>query len=216
MDVARQRETWINSTAVIIASGPSLTRQDCDFVVEKWLFDLSKTVRIILINDSWRATDGVGDVLYGADPEWWRERKPDRIDCCAEYWTQNKNWKNPNEHQDYGLRCIRSEPGADLSLDMRFIYQGSNSSFQAMNLAVLFGASRIVFLGLDLSADGDKTHWHDYPDEFKRMEPGYALFQKAFETVAPKLQSAGVEVINASRRTALECFPRQTIQEALA
>jgi len=80
----------------------------------------------------------------------------------------------------------------------------------------VFLSRRIVFLGLDLSPDGDKTHWHEYPDKFKREFPGYEMFKKSFEDVVPILLENGVEVINASRRTVLECFERMTIQEALS
>ena len=58
---------------------------------------------------------------------------------------------------------------------------------------------------------GDKRHWFgDHPKSMDRKSP-YELFVKAFESIdVPDL-----EIINCSRDTALGCFPRMTIEEAL-
>lgn len=212
MDLANRKPTWEPATTVIFAGGPSITEEDVEHVRRRW--GESSEVRMIAVNESWRLCD-VAHAVYGADPTWWQERGPTAQQFQGERWTQTENWEK-GDAERLGLKKIRSEPGTDISLDPSLIYQGSNSSFQAMNLAVLFGSRRIVFLGLDLCADGDKTHWHVYPDKFKRQSPGYGIFKLSFEQAAPKLAKLGIEVINASRRTALECFPRMSIQEALS
>ena len=213
MDLAEPLADWKGTTAVIIAGGPSLTVDDVS-VAEAAAIGSPQTAHLIAVNEAWRLIKPYrGSVVYGADPIWWKQRGP--TDPVFDRWTQDKNWKT-GEADALGVRQIRSEGGAGISTDPSFIYQGANSSFQAMNLAVLFGARRIVFLGLDLSAGADgETHWHKYPSEFERRSPGWDLFKSAFETAAPILQGMGVEVINASRRTVLECFPRIPINEAL-
>lgn len=214
MDIAKERITWKNSTTVILASGPSLTDEDINVARRSW--GNSPLTKIIAINETWRRCD-IAHVLYGADPEWWEDRGPALKKFHGELWTQDKNWP-ANRATDWGIRQIKSEYGADISTDPSFIYQGANSAFQAMNLAILFGSRKIVFLGLDLgrSPEGE-THWHKYPDKFERSDPehSYNLFRNSFNAAAPKLQRLGVEVINASRRTTLKCFKRMTIQEAL-
>ena len=202
-------KNWKGETVVIIASGPSLTAEDVDYVrFEK------PTVKTITINESWRRHP-MADVLYGADPQWWVLRSPRFTQCNSDRWTQNKHW-NPDDARSRGLNVIRSEYGADVSTDPGFIYQGNNSSFQAMNLAVLWGAKKIVFLGLDCQGGpSGETHWHWYPDKFQRNKPGWGLFRQSFENAAPKLRELDIGVINASRQTAVKCFPQMDIKDAL-
>ncbi len=208
MDKAFPRDDWKNSTTVILAGGPSLTQDDVRTANScRWV---KENIKIIGVNESWKLA--WCNLIYGADPCWWKERGSLIINF--QRWTQDKNWQH-GEAEQMGIKQIQSKPGAYISFDPSFIYQGANSSFQAMNLAILFGSKRIVFLGLDLMTDGDKTHWHEYPEKFKRRCPGYPTFKKSFEDVAQTLQDNDIEVINASRRTALTCFKQMTIEEAL-
>lgn len=60
-----------------------------------------------------------------------------------------------------------------------------------------------------------KKHWHgDHPNGLNRDLP-VNTFAKNFPALAADLVAEGVEVINATRETALECFPRMGIEEAL-
>lgn len=108
------------------------------------------------------------------------------------------------------------EPG--LSLDPLRINQGGNSGHQALNLAVLFGCNPIVLVGFDmrLGPGGEK---HFYPDHREGLSnPDHMACMRwavRFRLTVPDLKRAGVTVLNASRRTALDCFPRVTLDEAL-
>lgn len=95
---------------------------------------------------------------------------------------------------------------------------GGNSGFQAVNLAYLLGYTRIILLGYDMQLTGGQTHWHGDHDFEGATNPVKNTFKgwiPAFNKVAQELKSVGVEVINASRKTALECFPRVSLEEAL-
>jgi hypothetical protein len=96
------------------------------------------------------------------------------------------------------------------------IHFGSNSGYQAINLAVHFGVSRILLLGFDMQVAPDgRKHWFgNHPGNMNNNSP-YGLFIEKFGTLPPDLKKAGVEVVNCSRVTALECFQRMTIEEAL-
>jgi hypothetical protein len=92
------------------------------------------------------------------------------------------------------------------------IHGGGNSGYQAVNLAFLFGAAKIVLLGFDMKGG---SHWHgDHPGALNRGVPTRA-FAKAFPALADDLKSEGVEVLNATRDTALECFPKIDLEDAL-
>ena len=110
-------------------------------------------------------------------------------------------------HWIYGL----DRPG--LSTDPSFIHTGKNSGYQAISLAVLFGAQRIRLLGFDFQRTSGRTHWHgDHP---RGLGNGgqYPTWVAAMNVLARDLTRAGIEVINCSRRTALQCFERKTMEE---
>jgi hypothetical protein len=86
-----------------------------------------------------------------------------------------------------------------------------NSGFQAMNLALHFGVKRILLLGYDMKfAKSGASHWFgDHPDNTRS---NYHRWLPNFETAAKQNL---VEIINCSRDTALEAFPRMSIEDAL-
>jgi hypothetical protein len=113
----------------------------------------------------------------------------------------------------YGLNYIRLEPLKGLGRDK--IHGGGNGGYQTINLAYLFGALRIILLGFDMKFSGNKSHWHgDHPGVLNRDVPVKTFLQN-FPALADDLKDEGVEVINATRETALECFPRMGLEEAL-
>lgn len=94
------------------------------------------------------------------------------------------------------------------------LHWGNNGGYSAINLAYLLGARKIYLLGYDmgLSEDGAR-HWHgDHPAHLNN-DSDYADWIERFDDLAADLASEGVEVVNCSRRTALACFPRATVEE---
>ncbi|MBC7201931.1 MAG: hypothetical protein H5U29_00210 [Pusillimonas sp.] len=89
-----------------------------------------------------------------------------------------------------------------------------NSGAGAIALAAHFGAKRIVLLGYDCQHTGGKKHWHgDHPSGLGNAGSLWK-WKEHFEEVARDFSD--LEIINCSRETALDCFPRQTLEEALA
>lgn len=89
----------------------------------------------------------------------------------------------------------------------------TNSGAAVLGLAAYWFARRIVLLGYDLQHTGGKAHWHgDHPPRLGNAG-GWRDWPDQFRALMPRLQ--GIEVINASRETALTLFPRATIEEAL-
>jgi len=90
---------------------------------------------------------------------------------------------------------------------------GGNSGFQAMNLAVKQGATRLLLLGFDFRG----AHWFgQHPAGLGN--PSDSTMQRwvaCMETAAKQLSDRGVEVVNCSRDSALTCFPRRNIRACL-
>jgi len=125
----------------------------------------------------------------------------------GESFTINDTDSSLNPSSEYDLTRVNSRNGNSLGEDV--IHYGGNSGYQAVNLAYLLGAKTIILLGFDMFG----THYFgNHPANLNNGSP-YKRFIEAFETINPKKH--GIEIINCSRQTALECFPRTTIESVL-
>lgn len=195
---------WPGETFVCIGSGPSLTQADIDACQGR--------SRVIAIKDVVRLAPWA-DVLYGAGDDcggqtWWRLHGPtlqfDGLRYCLD--PQAKAWAS----------VLKTGGEQGLTDQRDCLATGGHSGYQAINLAVHLGAAKIVLLGYDMQATAGKQHYfgdhqHGAPD---RKLP-FNLFQFHFPSMVPALAARGVTVINASRETALDLFPRAPIDEAL-
>jgi hypothetical protein len=91
----------------------------------------------------------------------------------------------------------------------------SNSGAAAISLAAARGARRIVMVGFDCQRTGGMSHWHG--DHIKQLGNAGSLpkWPEQFRKLAADIRRQGVSVINASRQTALTCFPRMALEQAL-
>lgn len=127
----------------------------------------------------------------------------------AELWTQD----GPAS-QRHGLRWIRGEGTAGLG--RQHLHWGGNSGFQAINLAYLFGAQRIVLLGFDMQCGPrGESHWFgDHPTHQGFANPKtFDSWIRHLKILARDLADQGVQVYNATRQTALGCFPLVTLEQ---
>ena len=85
-----------------------------------------------------------------------------------------------------------------------------------MNLAVQFGAKRILLLGFDMTVSRG-VHWHGpHEDGLKNPHEGTCVtWRTLFASAAPDLEKAGVEVINVTSNSALTCFPMGKLTDVL-
>ena len=86
---------------------------------------------------------------------------------------------------------------------------GRNSGYQALNIAVHLGASRVLLLGYDMHGD---HFFGSHPD---KSRPPFALCLKLWPTIVAPLKKAGVEVVNCTPNSALTIFPQMPLREAL-
>lgn len=89
-----------------------------------------------------------------------------------------------------------------------------NSGAGAVELAFKAGARRILLLGYDCQHTGGRAHWH--PDHPSPMGNAGSVhdWPRLWRNTAKAV--AGAQVINCSRQTALDCFPRMRLEDALA
>lgn len=145
--------------------------------------------------------------MYGCDLAWWKKERP--------------VFHGLKVSQDAIGGDVKHVPSVDekgLSFDPMVIHQGCNSAFQALNLLVLMGVSRVLLLGCDmkLGARG-AVHWHgDHPPGLNNpTEQNFSNWRAAFDGAVPDLKRLGVDVINCTPGSALTCFPSAELGDVL-
>lgn len=183
-----------------IATGPSLVAADCDEIKARRL-----QITTIAINDSYRIAPWA-EHLYACDGNWWAVHREQVFqDFRGEKWTQDPGFRdNP------AFNFIKSIAGVGLSDEA--LVRGNNSGYQAINLAYILGAKKLLLLGYDMKGRGE--HWFGRHDREKGLSDStdYGSFISHFERMHP--ENYGLKLINCSRDTALECFPRMSLQDA--
>lgn len=164
------------------------------------------------MNDTWRLAPWA-DLLYACDERWWAKRAPQASQFAGARVSQDT--RAATRH---GTALVHSHNGQGLCTRPMEINLGLNSGFQAVNLAFHLGAERMLLLGFDMGhAKGAPSHFFgDYPPETGLQVPSpYAENVKAFRPLARDLLARGVEVVNCSPGSALDCFPHGDIQTEL-
>lgn len=194
---------WQDLAVAILASGESLTAQQCE-LVKQWR-NAGTGRRVIAINTTFRLAP-FADVLYGCDRHWWNAyyEEASAIFKPGQMWTQLEGGAPL-------VNAIRSIRAPGLSKTLGVIHQGANGGYQAMGLAVMWGAKKLVLLGFDCKGG----HWHgDHPAPMNARLP-HDVWLAAYATLAPDLKTAGVEVVNCSPDSAITVFPKGNLIEVL-
>ena len=184
---------WAGTTIVCIASGPSLTSEDAETVRQSGL-------TTIVTNTTFRMCPWA-HVLLAHDAKWWKEYRGE----VDEVFTGKR------------LTCSPSVGPGVLSLRLVLTFKAfQNSGCAAISLAVLGKAERVVLLGYDAKPANDgRIHWHgDHPETLSNART-MDKWPRKFEQVAAYARQHKVPVLNASRDTALTCFPRVELDEAI-
>lgn len=197
---------WSGEAALIVATGTSAAGEPLDAFKGR--------CRCIVIKSSWRLAPWA-DVLYGLDRGWWLANNG-----CPEF-KGLKVSPSPTACRIYGLREVRLKTRAEvLTKEMGVLgcglkTGGGHSGFQAINLAVQFGAKRLLLVGFDMHING-RAHWHqDYRGVAKPDQGRIETWREALDECAQQFTALGVEIINCSRDSALRAYPKRTLQEAM-
>ncbi len=186
-------------TIVCLATGPSLSQADVDRCRGR--------ARLLAIKDAIQLAPDA-DVLYACDAKWWRHHPE-----TATFAGQKFGMEVVAERKDVQYLKNTGEFGLDLT--GQGLRTGRNSGYQAINLAVQLGATRIVLLGYDMQS-GPKNHHHFFGNHRYRQDaPPYGMFLPFFQHLIAPLAQLGIEIVNASRTTRLNTFPRQSLERAL-
>ncbi len=198
---------WPKWDAVaIIASGPSVKRADVE--------QLKGRIPVLAIKKNVELAPWA-DAVYGCDYPWWRSVRglPDFNGLKMAYAVRACT--------EFGLtRVLIPDVRSDAIVDgpVGSVGAGGASGFQALNLAVQFGAKRILLIGFDAQGRSG-LHWYGRNTANGMSNPTDSNFRRwrlAFDAVAPGLNERGVDVVNASTLSDVKGFRRMPVADALA
>lgn len=157
-------------------------------------------------------------MLYACDGDWWKYRAG-----VPEFHGMKITADKFVLKHFPDLRLVQCRKGdSRIILQRGMVGWGGNSGFHALNMAVQWGARAVVLLGFDMQAartkNGTSPHWHGHHAGGLNnpTEMNFRSWRAKLGAVAPFIASLGVEVINATDNSALTCFRRATIDEALS
>lgn len=192
---------------IVAGSGPSLTPE---------VAEACRGERVIAINDAYRLMPWA-DVLYSCDASWWTAHNG-CPDFQGEKWTSHSvspaNDKTKFADK-YRLRVVKGVLKPGFSADPEFIHYGRNSGFQAVNLALLWGADPVILVGFDMRLVSEREHFFGNHQAPLRPSGPFSLFIGAFEKAA-KETPMGERILNATPGSGLTCFPMVDLADALS
>lgn len=191
--------------AIIIAGGPS-------FVLEDALHAYGCGL-MIAVNSSIFSVP-FADVQFAGDHTWY-----DVHSRFLDWLPKDKRFTTSSEAHKWGATQLRRQKGHGIGGPY---VEGGSSGHKAISAAYsYFGATRIVLLGYDCQFTGGLRHHHgDHPERLNG-KAGCANPQQTDTwaahhlTLAEDARKKGVEIVNCSRATALECYERKPLLDAL-
>lgn len=193
---------WRGRIVVLAASGPSQRQADIEEARGK--------AAVIVVNETWKIAPWA-DALYACDERWWRARGPSGQAFPGLRFIGAGVWPGC-------VSCGVTAGDNRMHWTGQTLGAGGNSGFQALNLAARTGARRIVLTGYDMQMTGGQSHHHGdhgagLANPTAAMLAGCA---RILDAAAAEIRTRGIEVVNATRETALRGFRRVTMSEALA
>lgn len=225
----RVPEIWKDGTAVVIGGGTSLIEQfnipadvvskvysgEADISVYSPYLSLIHPEHCIAVNMAYKLGDWV-DCMFFGDDGFWKKRKDDlalfkglKVTCMTENNVRDSRVKVilKNSRKKQGITF--TPPGV--------ISWNFNSGASAINLAIQFGAKRIILLGFDMYLDeGNNQHWHKvYKSSLNTVHDTMKKHLSGFPVIAEDIEGKGIEIINCSPKSSIACFPKANIWEVL-
>lgn len=189
---------WQGQTVAVMASGSSMSQAAADCVQHLPRVTVNSTFRL--------ARDA--DVIYAGDAKWWNANA-DALACPGiKAAIEIRPGIVPADlPADVVVLRNTGRDGYDAAGGMRTL---DNSGAVALQIAVHARAARVLLLGFDYRGE----HWHG-PHAKALGNPDAPYLRKCVARFRALARGIPVEVLNCSPDSALDCFPKVTIEDAL-
>jgi hypothetical protein len=191
---------WGGKTVFILGGGPSLKDEDLSLIHNQ---------RVIGVNDAFKLGSWV-------DLCWWS-------DCRWAIW----NHEVLSQYTGIILSCVRCHcqhphtltvsrlEGSGISERPDGVKWNRSSGGSAINVAYLLGSKKIVLLGYDMKVVDGQHNWHTN-HKFRPKDTIYNnRFIPPFLEIAKDATRLGIEILNATKNSALDMFPKVDLKEVV-
>jgi hypothetical protein len=155
--------------------------------------------------------------VYGCDAPWW-----ELVDGLPDFKglkvSQDKKLvkTHPEIHR---VECLKNVETLVIN-NPGMIGWGGNSGFHAINLAVQWGAAKVILIGYDMRLDKG-IHWHGPHVSSAKVHVSnptngnVARWRNVVDRTYDVLSALDIVAINCSPISALTRYPKMTVEEAL-
>lgn len=147
---------------------------------------------VITVNNAWKLAPWA-DVVYAGDFQWW-DHYGVKLHALGQRWTCNK------------------DAARKFNLNFHHALGPYNSGHRAIQLALMFNAARILLLGYDCSLKHGVHFDGKHVGLGNPKAPKCLVWAKQFAALS---KTALGKIVNCSRYTELDCFPRSALETEL-
>jgi len=224
-------EIWKGGTAWILGGGPSLPRQFG--VPEETIQDVTAGLKtpadfspymsnihhrhVIGINMAYMMGDWI-DIVFFSDTGFLLKNE-DNLKACG---SLKVSCLPRTSNLDWCKFLIRdSSHRIGISPKRNKVSWNQNSGMAAISLASHLGVKRIMLLGFDMTMYKGTQHWHGYylnngkQADGEKAKSDFARHMKGLKMIVRDAAVRGIEIINVSPESAINTFPKMSLQEAL-
>ena len=196
-------------TAVVVASGPSLTKEDCELVE-------NSGIDVLVVNDCYKMIPSA-KYIFACDIMWWIVHYESVPKSMLAYTLNVAPVARKIVGADKFLHEL--ERTWDYGVYRQKVHHGGNSGYIAVQLAWQLGYDRLLLLGYDqkFAPDG-KRHWfgdHDKKKFAKNADEVETWPNLLDRLIGDMIRYEHVDIVNCSRDTALTVPRRSTIDTEL-
>lgn len=199
---------WQGLTAVVMGNGPSMFEQLKTVPSPREL----PNVRFLVANGGYKLFPEAHSLM--CSDRHWLKANPDLSGFKGKeiIVTRPEAIQIKDPRMVHIRRRYIEHVSGDIFANPNFLVEGHTSTATNISLAVLRGVKRIILLGIDLTPGPDmrRRTYDDSKDTAENAKRRYDKQVRHLTAQAKWVEKHGVEVLNCSPRSALDCYPYAT------
>lgn len=218
------KNSHMGGRCFIVATGPSLTMEDLNFIKDEYSFGMNSSV-LVLDKTEWTPDIfGIQDeYVYAKVERDLLEKSKSRLAGRILVSNTIRNlFPSSRQFHNFFLHYLDHKYNHEKTGEIRFsedcsavIYDDYSIIFSLMQLALYMGFKEIYLLGSDCNYNNEKAHFIDHgaKDPFAANAGSRLIYvHSKFKDFAEK---HGVKVVNCTRGGMLEIYPRMQLEDVL-